>query len=111
MLIDLTVTEADLLDLELGQAGLATFDAVEGAEYPVRISSISRVPNAAQGVVTYDVAARILVGAEIAEVASELAALGGAATAGDLAGFTRRRGVRQAAVPAASSPISNCPRA
>ncbi len=92
MLIDLTVTEADLLDLDLGQAGLATFDAVEGAEYPVRISSISRVPNAAQGVVTYDVAARILVGAEIAEVASELAALGGAAAAGDLAGFTGAAG-------------------
>ncbi|MYH41128.1 MAG: HlyD family efflux transporter periplasmic adaptor subunit [Chloroflexi bacterium] len=83
MLIELTVTEADLLDLGLGQAGLATFDAVEGAEYPVRISSVSRVPNAAQGVVTYDVAARILVGVEIAEVASELAALGGAAAAGD----------------------------
>ena len=79
MLIELTVTEADLLSLEVGQAGLASFDAIEDVEYPVRIASISRVPNAAQGVVTYDVEARILIGAEIAEVASEIAALGGQA--------------------------------
>ena len=92
MLIDLTVSEADLLALEVGQAGIATFDAVEGAEYPVRISSVSRVPNAAQGVVTYDVAARILVGAEIAEVASQLAALGGAVAAGDPAGVAGAAG-------------------
>ena len=76
IVIDLTVTEADLLDLAVGQAGLASFDAVEGVEYPVRIASISRVPNAAQGVVTYDVQARLLVGPELAEVADELAALG-----------------------------------
>ncbi len=77
MLIQLTVTEADLLELEVGQAGLASFDAIDDVEYPVRIASISRVPNAAQGVVTYGVEARILIGAEIAEVASEIAALGG----------------------------------
>ena len=78
VLIELTVTETDLLDLEVGQAGLASFDAIEGVEYPVRIVSVGRVPNAAQGVVTYDVAARLLAGAEVAEVASELAILGGA---------------------------------
>ena len=93
MLIELTVTEADLLNLEVGQAGLASFDAIEDVEYPVRIASISRVPNAAQGVVTYDVEARILVGVEIAEVASEIAALGG--QAGGVASaprWRRRRG-------------------
>ena len=76
IVIDLTVTEADLLDLAVGQAGLASFDAVEGVDYPVRLASISRVPNAAQGVVTYDVQARLVVGPELAEVADELAALG-----------------------------------
>ena len=90
MLIELTVTEADLLSLEVGQAGLASFDAIDDVEYPVRIASISRVPNAAQGVVTYDVEARILIGAEIAEVASEIAALvgqdGGVAALLDAAG-------------------------
>ena len=84
MLIDLTVTEADLLALEVDQAGLASFDGVEGVEYPVRIVSISRMPNAEQGVVTYGVEARILTGAEIAEVASRLAVL---ATDGAAAGF------------------------
>ena len=77
ILIDLTVTEADLLALEVGQAGLASFDGVEGVEYPVRIVSISRMPNTAQGVVTYGVEARILAGAEIAEVAGQIAVLAG----------------------------------
>ena len=75
MTIELAVTEADLLELEVGQAGLASFDAVDGVEYPVRISSVSRVPNAAQGVVTYEVQARILEGLEIAEVAGDIAIL------------------------------------
>ena len=77
ILIDLTVTEADLLALEVGQAGLASFDGVEGVEYPVRIVSISRMPDTAQGVVTYGVEARILAGAEIAEVAGQIAVLAG----------------------------------
>ena len=89
--IALTVTEADLLSLEVGQAGLATFDAIDDVEYPVRIASISRVPNAAQGVVTYDVEARLLAGPEIAEVAAELAALRGAG--GDLAGLLAGAGL------------------
>ena len=62
MLIALTVTEEELPDLEVGQTGLATFDAIDGAEYRIRVESISRVPNSEQGVVTYDVEARILTG-------------------------------------------------
>ena len=69
MLIALTVTEEDLLHLEIGQAGMASFDAIDGIQYPVRVSSVSRVPNAEQGVVTYDVEARILVGPEAEETA------------------------------------------
>ena len=84
MLIELTVTEADLLALEVGQAGLASFDGVDGVEYPVQIVSVSRVPNAAQGVVTYGVEARMLTGAEIAGVAGQLAVL---AADGAAAGF------------------------
>ena len=86
MLIDLTVTEADLLSLEVGQAGIASFDGVEGVEYPVRIVSISRIPDTAQGVVTYGVEARILAGAEIADVASQLAVLAGQGVAPGVAG-------------------------
>ena len=69
MLIELTVTEEELLDLEAGQTGVASFDAIEGIAYPVRVETISRVPNAEQGVVTYEVEARILSGPELAEAA------------------------------------------
>ena len=78
ILVELTVTETDLPAIEIGQVGLATFDALEGGQYPLRIVSVSRVPNAQQGVVTYEVRARLLRGAEVAEVTAELAALGGA---------------------------------
>ena len=82
ILINLTVTEADLLELEVGQAGIVSFEGIEDLEYPVRIVSISRLPNAAQGVVTYEVEARILTGAAIAEVASQIAALSSHGVAG-----------------------------
>ena len=62
MLIELTVTEEELLSLEAGQTGVANFDAIDGFEYPVRVESIGRVPNTEQGVVTYNVEARILTG-------------------------------------------------
>ena len=77
IVVELTVTETDLLDLAPGQVGLASFDAIDEIEYPVRITSVSRVPSVKQGVVTYPVEAVILSGEEIAEVAAELAALGG----------------------------------
>ena len=67
MLVSLTVTEEELLDLEVGQTGSANFDAIDGTEYPVRVVSISRVPNAEQRVVTYDVEALILTGPELAD--------------------------------------------
>ena len=82
MLIALTVTEEDLLDLEIGQTGLASFDAIDGIEYPVRVVSVSRVPNAEQGVVTYDVEARILAGSELADVAADSTGNGTAAGGG-----------------------------
>jgi HlyD family secretion protein len=45
--VELTVTESDLPSIDVGQVGLATFDAVDGQEYPVRVDRISRVPDAA----------------------------------------------------------------
>ncbi len=97
MLIELTVTEEDLLDLEIGQTGLASFDAIDGIEYPVRVVSVSRVPNAEQGVVTYDVEARILTGSEFAEVAGDSArtgiGAGGGFGGGPLAGVELPEGV------------------
>ena len=91
MLIALTVTEEDLLDLEIGQTGLASFDAIDGIEYPVQVVSVSRVPNSEQGVVTYDVEARILAGSELAEVAGDNAGSGiGAAAGGGFGGGAAR---------------------
>lgn len=75
MRISLTVSEAEVFDLEPGQVGLATFDAIDGAQYPVRILSVSNIPNTSQGVVTYAVEAEILQGEELAGIASELQAL------------------------------------
>ena len=99
MLIELTVTEEELLDLEVGQTGVASFDAIDGVDYPVRVVSISRVPNTEQGVVTYDVEARILAGTEVAgdsSVSSIRAAggfAGGGFRGGPLAGFELPEGV------------------
>ena len=125
ILIELTVTETDLLDLEPGQVGLASFDAIDGIEYPVRIISVSRVPSVEQGVVTYPVEALILAGDEIAQVAADRAVLGG--HTGGLAPGASAAELRvtpaapeaarlAAAVPvvaavAGSSASSSCPRA
>jgi len=76
-----------LLALEIGQAGIASFDGVDDLKYPVQIVSISRLPTAAQGVVTYAVEARILTGAVSAEVASQIAAIGGQGAAEALGGL------------------------
>ncbi len=82
IVIDLTVSEAEVLDLAVGQVGLATFDAVGDTQYPVRVTSISTIPTVASGVVTYAVEAVILEVGEIAEVTADLQALatGGGAT-------------------------------
>ena len=92
MLISLTVTEEELLELEAGQTGVASFDAIDGVEYPVRVESVGRVPNSEQGVVTYEVEARILAGAELAEAADQTPAGGfrpgaGAFGGGSAGGF------------------------
>ena len=76
VVVSLTVTEAEIFELEEQQVGVAAFDAISGAQYPVRISSISRVPNVDQGVVTYAVEASVLSPLEIQQVRAELQALG-----------------------------------
>ena len=77
IVIDLTVTEAEWFELEAGQVGLASFDAIDNLQYAVRIASVGRVPEAQQGVVTYSVEAAILTPEELAAVANELASIGG----------------------------------
>ena len=76
IVVDLTVTEAEIFELEDLQVGVASFDAIDGAQYPVRITSISRVPNVEQGVVTYAVEATVLSPLAIQAVRNDLEALG-----------------------------------
>lgn len=84
MTIDLTVSEAEVLELQVGQTGLATFNAIDDTQYPVRIVSVSTIPTVSAGVVTYAVSAVLLEPNEIAEVASDLQVLAGGST--DLGG-------------------------
>ncbi len=92
IVLELTVTEADLLNLEVGHVGLATFDAIDGVSYPVQLTVVSRVPVSAQGVVTYDVQATMLAGADLVAAADQLAALAGAGIGGALGDLAGARG-------------------
>ncbi|MCY3558780.1 MAG: HlyD family efflux transporter periplasmic adaptor subunit [Chloroflexi bacterium] len=76
VVVNLTVTEAEIFDLRELQVGVASFDAIEGAQYPVRITTINRVPNVDQGVVTYAVEATVLAPLAIQAVRDDLEALG-----------------------------------
>ena len=77
IVIELSVTEAEWFQLLEGQAGVATFDAIEETRYAVTLNTLSRVPTVESGVVTYAVEARILTPEELADVEDELAAIGG----------------------------------
>lgn len=58
--LSLTITESDITGVEVGQSGIATFDALEGQAFPITIDSIGTNPTTTQGVVTYQARARIL---------------------------------------------------
>ena len=77
IVIELSVTEAEWFQLLEGQAGVATFDAIEETRYAVMLDTLSRVPTVESGVVTYAVEARILTPDELSDVEQELAAIGG----------------------------------
>jgi multidrug efflux pump subunit AcrA (membrane-fusion protein) len=72
MRVDLTVSESDLPGLKKGQYGIATFDALPGNTYLVKITSVATTPTVTQGVVTYPVQAQILRTADLQQDATEL---------------------------------------
>ena len=76
VVVALTVTEAEIFELAELQVGVASFDAIDGVQYPVRLTTISRVPDVEQGVVTYAVEATVLSPLAIQAVRHELQALG-----------------------------------
>ena len=77
LVIELSVTEAEWFELEPDLVGVASFDALEGFVYAIRVAEAGRVPQIEQGVVTYDVDASILTPEELPEAADQLAAIGG----------------------------------
>jgi multidrug efflux pump subunit AcrA (membrane-fusion protein) len=85
ILIDITVSEADLIGLEKGQIGVAEFDSIPNQQFILRVTGVSPVPTISQGVVTYPAQAEILRGPQLAEYADQLAVLLG--DAGGFGGF------------------------
>ena len=73
--VALTVSETDLPGIKVGQYGVASFDALPGSVYIVKIISVSTVPTVTQGVVTYPVQAQILRPADITADQAELTPL------------------------------------
>ncbi|MCZ6707230.1 MAG: HlyD family efflux transporter periplasmic adaptor subunit [Chloroflexi bacterium] len=73
--IALTVSETDFQSIEAGQLGLAQFDALDDAQFVIRVVSISSVPDVAQGVVTYPAVAELVPTAELAVLGPQIAAL------------------------------------
>jgi len=89
--LQLTFTESDVLNVKAGQTGIATFDALETAVFPIEIESVGTNPTSTQGVVTYEAWARVL---SAPTVAGGPGALGSGsrtailATAAELLGMT-----------------------
>lgn len=84
--IDLTVSESDISSLKAGQFAIATFDALPGRTYLLKLVSVVTQGTVSQGVVTFPVQAQILRQADLAANQTELtkiaAALGSLATGG-----------------------------
>jgi multidrug resistance efflux pump len=78
--VDLTVSEADLQGIKAGQYGLATFDALPGGVYIVKVTGVSTTPVVTQGVTTYPVQALLLRGADLQKNAADLQKVAAALT-------------------------------
>lgn len=76
--VQMTLSESDLPQVRAGQLGLATFDALAGQPYVVRVLGVSPVPTVTQGVVTYAAQATILRGPELLELQADLQKLAAA---------------------------------
>jgi len=57
--LDLTISESDRPNVEAGQSGFATFDALGDRSFPLVIDSVGTSPTTTQGVVIYEVEATI----------------------------------------------------
>ncbi len=73
--VDLSVQEADFVGLKAGQYGIATFEALSGYSYGVRITFVNPTPTTTQGVVSYQVQAEILRAEQLQDPATQQAVL------------------------------------
>ncbi len=76
--VQMTLSESDLTQVRAGQLGVATFDALSGQTFVVRVIGVSPVPTVTQGVVTFAAQASILRGPELVELQAELQQLAAA---------------------------------
>lgn len=80
--VQMTLSESDLTQVRAGQLGVATFDALTGQTFVVRVIGVSPVPTVTQGVVTFAAQASILRPAELAGLQTELQSLAAALSSG-----------------------------
>jgi RND family efflux transporter MFP subunit len=57
--VKLTLGETDLPAIRVDQTGIIIFDAIQGAAYPLKVTSIGLAPETQQGVVTYTALAEL----------------------------------------------------
>ena len=81
--VKMTLSESDLPQVRAGQLGLATFDALAGQSFVVRVIGVSPVPTVTQGVVTYVAQAMIVRGPELIELQPELQKMAAALSSGN----------------------------
>ncbi|MBM4411756.1 MAG: HlyD family efflux transporter periplasmic adaptor subunit, partial [Chloroflexi bacterium] len=80
--VKMTLSESDLPQVRAGQLGVATFDALAGQTFIVRVFGVSPIPTVTQGVVTYAAQASILRGPELVEIQADLQKLAAALSSG-----------------------------
>ena len=104
--IDLSVSETDLPNVKAGEYGIATFDALPGETFIIKVSGVSTVPTVTQGVVTYAVQTQILRGPDLQANAADLqklqSALGSLLGGGARGGFAGQGGPGASRSPNAS---------
>ncbi|MBK7726427.1 MAG: HlyD family efflux transporter periplasmic adaptor subunit [Dehalococcoidia bacterium] len=100
MRIDISVQEADFVGLAAGQYGTATFDALSGYTYVVRITAVNPTPTTTQGVVSYQVQAEILSSAQLSDPTTQQ---GASQALARLTGITRGARTGTGGAPGAAS--------
>ncbi len=96
--VDLSVQEADYVGLKAGLYGIATFEALAGNTYVLRITFVNPTPTTTQGVVSYQVQAEILRADQLQDPATQQGVL----QALSAAGTGLRSGRTQGAAPGAT---------